>query len=345
MDQADMQSPTVDSAAERLMDSGLIDQIASEEPVEASEDVEDQGIEAETEVDAEVEVEAQAETEEEVETDEEEDTSEITTFGELANALEADEEGLMEGIKVQATIDGVTEEVTLKEAVAGYQRSADYQRKTQQLAQERRELAETAKQQRDSAEYQHQVAANVLATIENGMVGDLERINALRQTDPQQWAQEYAAFNERKDWLAGLKTQAAQAYMMQTQQAQQETEAQMKERLRTETEMLQTAIPNFEQEKPQLVKYLSEKVGFTEQELSSVADHRLLVMAHKAMKFDTQTPKAELAKKKVKDAPKLQKPAAKQQVNVKRSNLQKAKGKLKKSGHVKDAAAAIENLL
>lgn len=361
MDQANQQS-TVQSAAEAMLGSGVIDSIIDDDTVEqeaeapqdAIEDseVEDQDLETEEEQPEAEEVEESEEDEEAEKSDEEansdsdEEQPEIETFDQLAETLGLSLEDMQDNLKVKVVIDGEEQAVTLKEALSGYQKDADYRRKTSELASQRREFEQIAKQEHEKVEYQHQVAANVLNVAENQLRGEMQNLDELRQTDPVAWATKRADLIEREHHLQALKQQAATAYMQQKQENEQKQAEARNEQLANERDSLLKLIPDFQDVKPKLEEYLSSSYGFTNEELGSVLDHRLVDMSRKAMLYDQQVKSANIAKKKVKAAPKMQKPtkpAAK--LSPEREKLKAAKARLKKSGHVRDAASAMESFL
>lgn len=366
MDQAPAQSSTVDQAASLIESSGAIDALLAGE--EAQEETLEESTEADTEQaeaaepesdELEAEPEGDADDSEEVEAAESEDEGESTesdeeqielsSLDDLSKALEVSKDELLDNLQAEVVIDGETQTVTLKEALNGYQKDADYRRKTGELAQQRREFEAKAQERTQAQEYQHQIAAHVLSAAKRELLGELQSINfdELKQTDPTAWAAKYAALTERKQQLQQLEQQAHQAYEQSHQQIMQQNQAALQERLAEESRLLAERIPDFEQVKPKIAGYLSNDYGFTTEELSSVADHRLIEMAHKAMLFDQGQAKATKVKPKIKAAPKAsQKPAAKAKaVPAKVKAIKASRSKLKKSGHIRDAASAIENLL
>ena len=92
----------------------------------------------------------------------------------------------------------------------------------------------------------------------------------------------------------------------------------MQEILQREQESLYRALPAFKDEgtrnaeQVKLTNYLLTQ-GYSNDELQNVYDHRTLVLAHKAMQYDSMKEKGETAKKKVaKIGKKVLEPGAKQ---------------------------------
>lgn len=364
MDQANQQS--VQAAADAMLGSGILDSIdeqearapAPQEPVgdlESYEDEETEGLdleESEEEPEGDLDAEESDEEDEDEKTDEEaesdSDEAQFTfdTVDELAENLGISTDELLDKLKLKVKVQGQEEFVTLKEAAGGYQKDAYFRQETSKLAQERRESEQVAKQESEKVDYQHQVAANVLSVAERQLMGEMQNLDALRESDPMAWTAKRADLIERQQQLTQLKQQAAQAYMQQKQEREHKDSEALQERLAVERDALLKLVPDFQSVKPKLEGYLSNSYGFTNDELGTVADHRLIDMARKAMLYDQQATKTEVAKKKVKLAPKMQKPSkAAPQRSAASEQARSAKARLKKSGHVRDAASAIEAFL
>lgn len=370
MDQGNHQSNTVDSAAQTLLDSGAMDSILGDDTPEVAREPEQPEVVEQEEAEAE-EIEAtydepeaeEAEETEEVEeadeveevVDEDSDDSEqeqeqvsLETVDQLAEALEVDKNDLLDNLQISVTIDGQEQSVSLREAQAGYQKDADYRRKTGELAEQRRAFEAESSQLKQQVEYQHSVAAAMINHAEKNLMGELEQINydELQQTDPMAWMAKKNALEQRKGELQRVKQEAANAYMQMQQQTQEKVAQAQQELLARELESLNAALPDFKQIKPKLDSYLTDSLGFSNQDLTGVSDHRLILLAHKAMLYDQGKQKAAKVKKVVKKAPKMQKPAKPAPTqSADRKKLTVAKKNLKKSGHIKDAASLIENML
>ena len=95
-------------------------------------------------------------------------------------------------------------------------------------------------------------------------------------------------------------------------------------------------------EKTKLVGYLTRE-GFAQNDVLGASDHRLIVMARKAMLFDELQVSSKAAMKKVAALPKVMKPgASKPQSQVSTEKLQQARARLQKSGSLDDAFALLK---
>ena len=228
-------------------------------------------------------------------------------------------------------------DLTLEELAAGYMLQADATRKTQALAQERKQVQEqyfTAIQQNS------QQAQNDLRALQQLVVAfaapELENVNwiQLSDQDPAQWTRLQAKQQQLGQVLSHLQAQERGLRQQDAAQLSQQREQTKQDSL----SYLSREIPGFNLEKEH--KGLIEtgrKYGFTDAELSDIVDGRMLHTLRDAMQWrnlQTAKPKAML---KVIEAPKVIKPAAPQ---PKKSN-QAALQRLQSTGRASDLVAFL----
>lgn len=236
-------------------------------------------------------------------------------------------------------------EVDLDELISGYQRSKDYTQKSQALAEQRKaieaERAKVAEVQKEREAYSQRLRAidNFLAQQMKG-----ENLAELKEVDPIGYAVKVAERSELEKQRQAV--QVEQARLAQKQQA--ERDAQLQQHLQQESELLTQAIPELAGERANEVKKdiltYAKSQGWTEQELSSVYDHRAVMSLYKAMKYDQLQKSKPDALKKVKAAPKTLKSGT-SAPEAKSSQDKKVMQRLRQSGRVQDAAAAFERFL
>jgi hypothetical protein len=247
-------------------------------------------------------------------------------------------------MKVRTKIDGQEVEVTLEEALKGYSRTQDYTRKTQELSERRKafESEETAVrgERAKVAEYLknlEQVIAEVTPKEPNW--------EELRQTDPTLFAQKWAEWDQHKKEVEAVKTARAEA----EQRVAQDYAAQYQRHLEAEKVKLHEAIPEWKNaevaktEKAKMVEY-ANKLGFDNERLAQVDDHRVLTMLRKAMLYDAaQATKPEIKARieKVKTAT----PGGAAAVRPPVTDQTRALQRLAKTGKVDDASAAFLSML
>jgi hypothetical protein len=281
------------------------------------------------------EVEAKAETETEVEQQAEtqqEETQEVAEQEEASqdeNAIEEQETDLH-----QVIVNGEKIDVDLEELKAGYQKDADYRRKTEELAIEKRELR--AEEDRLKNQYStkmedlNSLVATLNAEINNDM--NSKELDALWEEDPTEAAKVDRRIQKRKNTI-----QQAQQKLRDHQQAQ------FQEILREEQKKLHLRHPEIADPikgatvKSNIMNYLSSK-GFSNEDVARIYDSRYFDVIMDGMNYNkSKSVKPGLVSKKVKPTKfvKSGTKSTKEELNSKtRLNQIKA---LKKSGNPKDA--------
>lgn len=272
-----------------------------------------------------------------------EDASETEneTDEEASEEAPAPEAVLDPNLKVKVRIDGQEVEVTLDEALKGYSRTSDYTRKTQELATQRK-AQETEFQQ---VKGERQMYAQRLAQVQQLMLDltpqepDWTKV----QTEtPEQFPGLWAQWSAHKDRLKALADEraAADAAVQRDQETERHTY------LQREHESLVAALPEWKDAekakaaKAQMVGYV-KNLGYSTEDIGRITDHRLIVLIDKAMKYDAAQAKKPAIIKKVEQKIKTATPGARQD-KAPDSKSQKARARLAKSGHVNDAAEAME---
>ncbi len=248
---------------------------------------------------------------------------------------------------ITVKIDGKETQIPLSELVNGYQRSADYTRKTQALAQQRREQeAEFTAVKQERARY-----GQLLQLLEQQLTEGYNEPNwdQLRQTDPMAFATKWAEHQQLQQRRAAI---AQQQQMLSHQQALDE-QARLRERVAAEGEQLLEVIPAWKDaakaktERAALVEY-GQKLGFTPEELNSVYDHRAVNILYKAWKYDQALARRGAAQAQAQAnaqaaAPRTLQPGQSSVRQV--TDVTRAKQRLAKTGRVEDAAALFERFL
>lgn len=250
------------------------------------------------------------------------------------DASEAEEAELAEDIEV--IIDGEKQRVTREEAAKGYQRQADYSRKTAEVAKQRKAVEAEAQQiAAERAQY-----AQALELIQSQLSSEEQPDWAsLKEDDPYEYMLKKDAWRDKQERLA--QVQAEQRRVQQQQMREQQ--AAMQQEIAKQSEVLLDRIPTWrdskvaEVERSGIVDY-AKSVGFSQDEIDSVVDARAVQLLHKAWKFDELMKKQNVEAKRVKSAPKAAKggqpTGSKERTSRQR---QAAFDKLKQSGRVEDA--------
>ena len=295
------------------------------EETEEAEEVDEEAPESEEE-----EGQAEEETEEEVE----EEETEIVA-----------EEDLTYTIKV----DGKEIEVNIDELKNGYQRQADYTRKSQALAEQRKET-ESIQSERMQLEQERQMYANGLQMLQEQQSAKLNEFNSvdwesLKTEDPYAYMIKKEEFRDAQEKVQSVAQQ--QQYVQQEQMQKQQTAK--AEFVRAEYARLVEALPEWENKESSIKKDIRDyaaTVGFRPEEIDQLADHRSVLVIKKAMEYDKLTKKVAPKKKAVKKVPKVQKSGrGNSKEDAATEAIKKKRARLQKSGKQDDAASVFYDML
>ncbi len=263
---------------------------------------------------------------------------------ELVDSEEAEEQPTRT-FRIKAA--GEDREVTENELIEGYQLGADYTKKTQKLAEERKAVeAERAKIQeanklRDQYAQRLQMMEQFLQQQNKG-----ENLEALKEVDPIGYAVKVAEQAQREKQLAVL--QQEQQRIAQQQQAEQSERLQS--HLAEESQKLTSAIPGYgnPKEGDQIRKDIREyakSIGWSDQELAGLYDSRAVLSLYHGMKYAKLQSNKPSITKKVEAAPKMLKAGTSNPRSAEAEQNKKLHSQLKKTGNVRDAARVFEKFL
>lgn len=288
------------------------------------------------------ETEASAETADETASEEDEAPQDGGSSDEEAaeevEATEDNQEAESEETLVTVKINGKEQQIPLKEAIAGYQRNADYSQKTQALAQERKAFeAERNNVVAERAQYSQLLTA--LSSQLEQLMPQEPNWEELHRNDPINYPLIRDQWRDYRERL--VATQAEQARLQQIEAI--ERQERLREVVSQGQKYLKEKVPEWrdeakwEQAKKSLRDY-GLKVGYSEEELRQAYDPRSLIVLDKARKYDelmANKPKPV----KAANAPKPMKSGGTSSVPARSTDFARASQRLKSSGHVNDAAA------
>ena len=239
-------------------------------------------------------------------------------------------------------IDGEEFEVTLDELRNGYQRQADYTRKSQSLAEQRKAYEANLQAVQAERNQYAQVLENMSAN-QNAELQRYENINwqELKDSDPMEYMEKRLEYQEAKDKISELNNER---YRVQ-QQNEAEMASVLQEKIQNEAELLVKQLPEYADPNSTLKNDLRNYalgLGFSEQDVDGITDHRVVMVLHKAMMQD------QVAKgvKKAKPVPKVVKSGTPQTKTQKSKKAVQAKReRLAKTGNARDAADVFLDLI
>jgi len=248
-------------------------------------------------------------------------------------------------------VNGEEVEKPLEEVVALAQQGLDYTQKTQQVAEQRKELeayAESIKAQEQA--FQEQMQLN------NVLIEDVAKITALDQQLNQyanvNWQQlSDSDFVEAQklfftyNQLQQERSQLVSQFEAKKQEVVNKQTQLMAEKIAKGKEILAKEIPNWSPETNQALLSTGRDYGFSDAELNSIVDPRHVKVLHDAMQWRKLQQKDSIVKKKVSSAKPVVKPGAKDTKAEANSNVRQLRESLRKTGKSDIAAKLIENML
>ena len=232
-------------------------------------------------------------------------------------------------------------EVTLDELKNSYMRNADYTRKTQQVAEQRK----AAEANLEAVLGERQRYADQLTVLEQALSQqepNQEYWDSLREADPVEFSIQRDLARDRKD--------AREQVAVEQQRVQQANAAHLQsqagERLEQERGRMNELIPEWldtevaAKERVAVVNY-AQRQGYSETELSQVSDARAVSMIRKAYLYDELMSGKPAAQKKTAKAPKMTKsgqPKSGKQISQRRRQDALAKIGTQKGRGAMDAA-------
>ncbi len=264
-----------------------------------------------------------------------------------AEEADSQEEEVEELPKYRVKVSGEEMEVTLDELLNGYSRTADYQKKTQSLAEQRKAVEaervkiEEAAKTRETYAQRLQVIEQLLQQQNQG-----EDLSQLKTEDPIAYAVAMAEKVERDKQLAAV--QAERQRVQQEQMTHQQ--ALLQKHIQQEQQKLIEAIPEFKDDvKGEVIRRdirnYAKSIGFTDQELSQVYDSRAVQTLYKAMQYEKLMANKGATTKKVATAPKTLRPGTSNPQSSENETVKKERAKLRQTGNKKDAARLFERFL
>lgn len=257
------------------------------------------------------------------------------------------EEAAQQAQTFRVKVDGEEVEVPLDELLKGYSRTADYTRKTQAIAEARKQAeaeAAAAREERQRYAQTLEVLDAQLRTLQPPEI-DWDR---LYKENPVEWVRQREIQRTRQEQAAWVQSQRAAL----VQKQEQEEQVEQAQTLEVERAKLFEALPEWRDadkaraEKAKIVSYATERLGFSVEEISDIYDARAVVALRKAMLFDELMSKRDQMRPKIMQKAKPMKAGAASSPQSSKVVASKAAlSRLANSGSHKDAAAVFEQFI
>jgi len=243
-------------------------------------------------------------------------------------------------------VAGEEKELTLSELKTLAQQGADYTKKTQQVAEQRKALEaesvaiDQARQLRDAYAERLQAMEQLLSSPEQS-----ENLEYLKESDTIGYAVRVAEISQQKEQLQAIQ---AERYRIAEQQQAEQQHA-LQGYIAQQAARLSEVLPEYsdpvkgEKLRSEL-RTFAKDIGFTDQELSMVRDSRQVLALHKAMLYDKLQKSKPDVNKRVNEATKTIK-SGNSVKPVTSDQVKKQQAQLKNSGKVRDAAKLFESFL
>ncbi len=276
------------------------------------------------------------------------DASELASmFGLDQSQVSVSDDGKL---KIRVKIDGQESEATLAELVKGYQLEGHVNRKSMELADQRKALEAQVLQQQTALAQQAQQAAFLLQTAEQQLVGEYQSIDwqRLRRENPAEYSAAQLDYSQRARQIEGLKEQALSITGQYDADAQAKQAQAYEAHLEAEKTALLEAVPEWKDEakaeagKAEIVTFLRES-GFTPEEIGSIGNHKALLLIRDAMAYRKAAKSTDLTAKQLKKVvkPVLKPGAVQTKAEAARKQSTEARATLRKMGGNTDSVAAL----
>lgn len=238
--------------------------------------------------------------------DDEDDVDEVEESDEDDDYEDDEEEPQQQLYKVR--VDGEELEVSLDEALQGYQRQKAFTKRSQEAAEMRKAAEKEAAEAKQARDYYAQQLEVVAQQISQTIPQEPDWVSLAREVTAEEYNAIRAEYDSRITNLA--KVEQERQYVAQQQAAEQEE--MLKKHLSAQRSQMLERIPAWKnderrnEERINVINY-ARNIGFSEEEVASATDARAIELLYKAMQWDNLQKKKPTAKKRTKQAPRMAK--------------------------------------
>jgi hypothetical protein len=281
---------------------------------------------------------------------EEEETEDGDYEPETEGELEGEDSDEQPEQSIKLKVNGEEIDKPFSEVVALAQQGLDYTKKTQEVAEQRKELeayAQTIQVQEQNFRQQVQ--------LQNALIGDVaqltnidQRLEAFNNVNWQELSDNdfveaqklFFTYNQLQQTRSHLATELEAKSKQITEQQNQL----LTERIAKGKEVLAKEIPNWSRDTSQQIISTGKEYGFTDDELGMIVDPRHVKVLHDAMQW-RKLQSNSVVKNKVTSAKPVVKPGAKDTKNESNSQFKQQRDSLRKTGKSEYAQQLIERMI
>ena len=253
-------------------------------------------------------------------------------------------------LKVRTKVDGEEALTPLSDLRTGYQLRQHFTRQNEEFLRQKQQWEQATQQRESQVAQQEQLAIEVLKADEQALDAQYTRNwDQLRQEDPSEYAAQVADYNRKKSELRtrqeGIMQQHQQRAAEQQQQQYQWAQQQRQKGVEYLSEQLGWKDQEqFQKGAERLRGYMQKGLNLQPQEIDTILDPRVLIAAEKARQYDELQAKIATARKKVTESHKMPTGTTPKPAGGKRQKVQQSLKRLHDSGTVEAAADVFKNL-
>jgi hypothetical protein len=220
---------------------------------------------------------------------------------------------------------------------------ADYTRKTQELAQQRKELEQKNNQSIENERKQYLSTLQTLhKAVINAAAPELQNVNwsTLATENPAEYVRLSNRAREVQASIAAIQQEHDRVYQSQNADREKQRQSVIEEA----KVKIKEAIPDWNDALYQKVMNTAVKYGYTQQEAAQLYDPKVITLLHKLSLSESVSEQKPIIEKKLVLAPKVVKPGARVS-NKAQTDANAAKQRLSQSGSINDLADVMGQFL
>lgn len=291
----------------------------------------------------------ESEASQEVEATETETEQTFETLSQLADGLGWDSDRIMD-LAVATKIDGKEGSVKLRDAIKSFQLEGHLNQKLTAFADEKKafesEALRTATELRGRVQYMSDAVSLAERLLHGEFAGT--KWDELRAADPATYNAKAVEFQDRQQKIKQLADQIGQE---RARLGEEDAKSQAT-RFAEEQRLLETKLPEWtdkakaQKDIDSMSKSLTEAYGISKEEILGLTDHRMILAARDAWKWQELQKSKPATLNKIKTAPKLLKPGTPQSRAAQQGlQTKQYQSRLRETGKVRDATPILRKLI
>ena len=277
-------------------------------------------------------------------TEAEDDATLATYLGIDDDRIVVEEDGT---VQFKAIIDGESKLIPLKELASSYQMQGHVNNKSMALEEERKNFEATRSNATAEIKQRAEGIHALTRVVEKELVAEYESIDwaRLREEDPSEWSALRQDYSDRARKVQQMQALAHEEGQRIAKEEAQNSEFHRQEYLKAEYSKMLSINPSWQN--PEVLKkdmsglrsFAMSEYSFTEDDLDTVVDHRIIKMLQDAKSFSDNAQSGQVKREKI--VPKFQKPGA---VKGNAKQLASARKVKAQRGKVRSSGGSIESV-